>query len=154
MINVYNEAHSNHSIYFCQLKAVEKCLVVEGSSVLWLEAAVFRCLAWLGGSQCQGGMLYLLIHLLLHLMSYLLLHLLLHLLIRLLYYPLSVLPLQHLLIHLLPFVFPSPRRLIFIFIKPARSACARRAAARSFSQIKKIPYQAPPTQLGPRKCTF
>ena len=32
------------------------------------------------------------------------------------------------------------------FIKPARSA--------GFSQIKKIPYQAPPTQLGPRKCTF
>ena len=33
---------------------------------------------------------------------------------------------------------------------------ARRAAARSaaFSRIKKIPYQAPPTQLGPRKCTF
>ena len=23
-----------------------------------------------------------------------------------------------------------------------------------FSRIKKIPYQAPPTQLGPRKCTF
>ena len=32
------------------------------------------------------------------------------------------------------------------FIKPARSA--------GFSRIKKIPYQAPPTQLGPRKCTF
>ena len=32
------------------------------------------------------------------------------------------------------------------FIKPARSV--------GFSQIKKIPYQAPPTQLGPRKCTF
>ena len=31
-------------------------------------------------------------------------------------------------------------------IKPARSA--------GFSRIKKIPYQAPPTQLGPRKCTF
>ena len=31
-------------------------------------------------------------------------------------------------------------------IKPARSA--------GFSPIKKIPYQAPPTQLGPRKCTF
>ena len=25
---------------------------------------------------------------------------------------------------------------------------------RGFSQIKKIPYQAPPTQFGPRKCTF
>ena len=34
----------------------------------------------------------------------------------------------------------------FLFIKPARSA--------GFSRIKKIPYQAPPTQLGPRKCTF
>ena len=34
----------------------------------------------------------------------------------------------------------------FNFIKPARSA--------GFSRIKKIPYQAPPTQLGPRKCTF
>ena len=32
------------------------------------------------------------------------------------------------------------------FIKPARSA--------GFSRIKKIPYQAPPTQLGPQKCTF
>ena len=32
------------------------------------------------------------------------------------------------------------------FIKPARSA--------GFSRIKKIPYQAPPTQLGPRKCTL
>ena len=31
-------------------------------------------------------------------------------------------------------------------IKPARSA--------GFSRIKKIPYQAPPTQLRPRKCTF
>ena len=31
-------------------------------------------------------------------------------------------------------------------IKPARSA--------GFSRIKKIPYKAPPTQLGPRKCTF
>ena len=31
-------------------------------------------------------------------------------------------------------------------IKPARSA--------GFSRIKKIPYQAPPTQLGPQKCTF
>ena len=31
-------------------------------------------------------------------------------------------------------------------IKPARSA--------GFSRIEKIPYQAPPTQLGPRKCTF
>ena len=32
----------------------------------------------------------------------------------------------------------------------------RGAAARSagFSRIKKIPYQAPPTQLGPQKCTF
>ena len=34
----------------------------------------------------------------------------------------------------------------FTFIKPARSA--------GFSRIKKIPYQAPPTQLGPQKCTF
>ena len=34
----------------------------------------------------------------------------------------------------------------YVFIKPARSA--------GFSRIKKIPYQAPPTQLGPRKCTF
>ena len=33
-----------------------------------------------------------------------------------------------------------------VFIKPARSA--------GFSRIKKIPYQAPPTQLGPQKCTF
>ena len=33
-----------------------------------------------------------------------------------------------------------------VFIKPARSA--------GFSRIKKIPYQAPPNQLGPRKCTF
>ena len=33
-----------------------------------------------------------------------------------------------------------------LFIKPARSA--------GFSRIKKIPYQAPLTQLGPRKCTF
>ena len=42
------------------------------------------------------------------------------------------------------------------FIKPARSAGARRTAARSagFSRIQKIPYQAPPTQLGPQKCTF
>ena len=42
-----------------------------------------------------------------------------------------------------------------LIIKSARSAGARMAAARSagFSQIKKIPYQAPP-QLGPRKCTF
>ena len=32
------------------------------------------------------------------------------------------------------------------FIKPARSV--------GFSRIKKIPYQAPPTQLGRRKCTF
>ena len=31
-------------------------------------------------------------------------------------------------------------------VKPARSA--------GFSRIKKIRYQAPPTQLGPRKCTF
>ena len=31
-------------------------------------------------------------------------------------------------------------------MKPARSA--------GFSRIKKIPYQAPPTQLGPQKCTF
>ena len=36
--------------------------------------------------------------------------------------------------------------LMFMFIKPARSA--------GFSRSKKIPYQAPPTQLGPRKCTF
>ena len=28
------------------------------------------------------------------------------------------------------------------------------AQSAGFSQIKKIPYQAPPTQLGPRKCTF
>merc|ERR1712127_575336 len=34
----------------------------------------------------------------------------------------------------------------FLVIKPARSA--------GFSLIKKIPYQALPTQLGPRKCTF
>ena len=27
-------------------------------------------------------------------------------------------------------------------------------AKQGFSRIKKIPYQAPPTQLGPRKCTF
>ena len=44
-------------------------------------------------------------------------------------------------------------------VSPISTACsdgARRAAARSagFSRIKKIPYQAPPTQLGPRKCTF
>ena len=33
---------------------------------------------------------------------------------------------------------------------------ARRTPARKagFSQIKKIPYQVPPTQLGPRKCIF
>ena len=36
--------------------------------------------------------------------------------------------------------------MMFCFIKPAQSA--------GFSRIKKIPYQAPPTQLGPRKCTF
>ena len=35
---------------------------------------------------------------------------------------------------------------IRLLMKPARSA--------GFSRIKKIPYQAPPTQLGPRKCTF
>ena len=33
-----------------------------------------------------------------------------------------------------------------IIIKPAGSA--------GFSRIRKMPYQAPPTQLGPRKCTF
>ena len=33
-----------------------------------------------------------------------------------------------------------------LIIKPLRSA--------GFSQIKKIPYQAPPTQLEPQKCTF
>ena len=33
-----------------------------------------------------------------------------------------------------------------LIMKPARSA--------GFSRIKKIPYQAPPTQLGPQKCTF
>ena len=35
---------------------------------------------------------------------------------------------------------------IVYIIKPTRSA--------GFSQIKKIPYQAPLTQLGPQKCTF
>ena len=34
----------------------------------------------------------------------------------------------------------------WLIIKPARSA--------GFSQIKKIPSQAPPTQLGPQKCKF
>ena len=34
----------------------------------------------------------------------------------------------------------------YTIIKPARSA--------GFSRIKKIPYQAPPTQFGSQKCTF
>ena len=35
---------------------------------------------------------------------------------------------------------------LLLLMKPAQSA--------GFLQIKKIPYQAPPTQLGPRKSTF
>ena len=37
-------------------------------------------------------------------------------------------------------------KLFSMLIKPARSP--------GFSRIKKIPYQNPPTQLGPQKCTF
>ena len=33
-------------------------------------------------------------------------------------------------------------------------ARAKRGRPQGFSRIKKIPYQAPPTQLGLRKCTF
>ena len=42
--------------------------------------------------------------------------------------------------------FRSTARVEALFIKPARS--------KGFSPTKKIPYQAPPTQLGPQKCTF
>ena len=37
---------------------------------------------------------------------------------------------------------------------PETAIYQARAERVGFSRIKKIPYQAPPTQLGPRKCTI
>ena len=56
-------------------------------------------------------------------------------------------------------LFPSVYVLLvsflwILFAKKVKTAITPKNIIKPISRIKKIPYQAPPTQLGPRKCTF